>query len=48
MYVVYAEALENSAHAKSHIVQILEQTFARICCRIGLAQTKSFHFAKGR
>ena len=37
MYVVFAEELESAADAKSHVVQSLEQAFAKIACRCGLS-----------
>ncbi|HET7086029.1 MAG TPA: hypothetical protein VFI23_14725 [Rhizomicrobium sp.] len=40
MYVVFAEELEEAADVKGHIVQSLEQAFAQIMCRCGLA----YHF----
>jgi hypothetical protein len=40
MYVVFAEELENSTDTKGHLVQTLEQAFAQIVCRCGLA----YHF----
>lgn len=40
MYVVFAEELEDAADAKGYTVQSLEQAFAQIVCRCGLA----YHF----
>ena len=40
MYVVFAEELEQAANARGHIVHTLEQAFAQIMCRCGLA----YHF----
>jgi len=40
LYVVFAEELEAAADAKGHIVQSLEQAFARIACRCGY----DYHF----
>jgi hypothetical protein len=40
VYVVFAEEIENTADAKGHVVQSLEQAFAQIACRCGL----SYHF----
>lgn len=40
MYVVFAEELEDVADVKAHTVLTLEQAFAQIVCRCGLA----YHF----
>ena len=40
-YVVFAEELEDAADIKDRTVQTLEQAFAQIVCRCGLA----YHFA---
>jgi hypothetical protein len=40
MYVVFAEELENCTDTKGHLVETLEQAFAQITCRCGLA----YHF----
>jgi hypothetical protein len=37
MYVVFAEERENTTDTKGHLVQTLEQAFAQIVCRCGLA-----------
>jgi hypothetical protein len=40
MYVVFAEELEDTADAKGHIIETLEQAFAQIVCCCGYA----YHF----
>jgi hypothetical protein len=43
MYVVFAEELETAADVKAHTVATLEQAFAQIVCRCGVA----YHFEPG-